>query len=117
MSATGKSMCSSMTSCARAPQGTHLNVPGRMVPTCGRATGTVMTAIILPPTAGSTNSMSVVPGSQTSSVASEVQPVPRRAAKRGAKSRPLIVPPTMTAVGRYFRHRTVKRLVYASLLK
>ena len=74
-------------------------------------------AIILPPTAGSTNSMSVVPGSQTSSVASEVQPVPRRAAKRGAKSRPLIVPPTMTAVGRYFRHRTVKRLVYASLLK
>ena len=24
---------------------------------------------------------------------------------------------TMTAVGRYFRHRTVKRLVYASLLK
>ena len=81
-----------------------------MVPTCGRMTGTVMTAIILPPTAGSMNSMSVVFGSQTSSVASLVQPVGRRQAKRGAKSRPLIVPPTKTAVGRYFLHSTVKRL-------
>ena len=51
-----------------------------------------------------------------SSVASLVQPVSRRAAKRGAKSRPLVVPPTKTAEGLYLRQRTVKRFVYASVL-
>ena len=98
-----------MTSAARRPAGAYLNVPGRMVPTCGRMTGTVMTAIILPPTAGSMNSISPVLGSYTSCVASEVQPVGRRQAKRGAKSRPKVVPPTMTALGSYLRQSTVKR--------
>ena len=59
----GKSKRSSIVSHPRAPPGTYLKVPGRIVPTCGRTKGTVMTAIILPPTAGSMNSMSPVFGS------------------------------------------------------
>ena len=70
----------------------------------------VMTAIILPPAAGSTNSISPVSGLYIISVASEVQPVSSLAAKRGAKSLPFVVPPTNTAEGLYFSHRTVKRL-------
>ena len=59
----GKSIVSSISSQGRAPLGAYLKVPGRIVPTCGRITGTVMTAIILPPTAGSMNSISPVWGS------------------------------------------------------
>lgn len=44
------------------PVGMALKVPGRIVPTCGRRTGMVMTAMIFPPAAGSTNSISVVSG-------------------------------------------------------
>ena len=60
-----------------------------------------MTAMILPPAAGSTNSMALVSGLYISSVASEVQPVSRQAAKCGAKSRPFTVAPTNTAEGVY----------------
>ena len=54
--------------------------------------------------------MSPVSGSYSSSIASEVQPVSSCTAKRGAKSRPLIVPPTKIAEGLYFLESTVKAL-------
>ena len=107
----GKSILSRSVTHSRSPAGAYLKVPGRMVPTCGRASGTVMTAMSRPPTAGSTNSMQPVFSSYTSSVASLVQPVPRRQAKRGAKSRPKMVPPTNTAEGR----RSVQSLVKSAV--
>lgn len=62
----------------------------------------VMTAMILPPAAGSTNSISVVSGLYINSVASDVQPVSRHAAKCGAKSLPFAVAPMNIAEGLYF---------------
>ena len=63
------------------------------------------------------NWMSPVSLSQSSSIASEVQPVSSCTAKRGAKSRPLTVPPTKMAEGLYLRESTVKALAQASVLK
>ena len=72
-----------------------------MVPIWGRSSGMVMTAMIFPPTAGSMKRMSPVVSSYSSSMASLVQPVFIRTAQRGAKSRPLAVPPTKMAEGLY----------------
>lgn len=47
-------------SCAP-PVGACLNVPGSILSTCGLSPGIVMTAMISPPAAGSTNSMSPLP--------------------------------------------------------
>lgn len=117
MSCGGAESSSLMTSTrSLRPDGAYLKVPGRMVPTCGLMEGMVMTAIILPPAAGSMNSMSPVSSLYTSTVASLVQPVSRRAAKWGAKSRPFTVAPTNTAEGRYFLQSSTYRFEYASVL-
>ena len=64
------------------------NVPGRIVPICGRYDGLTMSAMMLPPIAGRDQMMSPVFSSTESSVTSAVTPQTKSDAIRGAKSRP-----------------------------
>ena len=73
--------------------------PGRTVDICGRCSGHLMVAIRLPPKAGRVISNSWVSSLMVSLVQSAVRPVPRRAAMRGARSRPMVVAPNIMIEG------------------
>ena len=75
------------------------NTFGRTVAICGRASGQRMVAKRLPPNAGRVCKSSPVSLSISSCVQSAVSPVESRAATRGARLRPNIVPPSRKMSG------------------
>lgn len=76
-----------------------LKTCGRTVPICGRLSGQMISAMMLPPRAGRVHTMVFLSSSTPSCVQPAVRPVFKELATRGPRSRPMFVAPTRNTFG------------------